>query len=105
LKWGAIPKIPLAEVDEDRELSNGVGLMMCYFQPVEVKEPAEEGPRGQREALLVEGPKHDCLGRVLHRELLPEAALPPGDLLLREDIALHHVLDVGLLQRAPLPRQ
>jgi hypothetical protein len=60
-----------------------------------VKEHAEEGPRGQRKALLVEGPEHDRLGRVLRRELLPEAALPPGDLLLQEDATLHHILDVA----------
>ena len=71
--------------------------MMCYFQPVEVKEPAEEGPRGQREALLVEGLEHDRLVCALRREFLPVTARPPGDLLLREDAALHHVLDVALL--------
>ena len=31
------------------------------------------------------------------------AASPPGDLLLWEDAALHHVLDVALLERALLP--
>ena len=70
---------------------------MCYLQPVEVKEPTEEGPHGQREAFLLEGPEYDRLGRVLCRELLPEAVLPPGDLLLWEDASLHHILDVRLL--------
>ena len=77
--------------------------MMCYFQPVEVKEPAEEGPRGQRKALLIEGHEHDRLSRVLRWEILPEAAPPPGDLLLWEDATLHHVLDVAVLERALLP--
>ena len=33
------------------------------------------------------------------------AASQPGDLLLREDAALHHVLDVALLERTLLPGQ
>ena len=78
---------------------------MCYLQPVEVKNPAEEGPRGQREALLVEGSEHDDLGPVLRREHLAVAALPPRDLFLREDTALNHVPNVYLLQHASLPPQ
>ena len=70
---------------------------MSYLEPVEVKKPTEEGPHGQREALVIEGPEHYCFGRVLRRELLPEAVLPPGDLLLWEDASLHHILDVRLL--------
>ena len=50
---------------------------MCYLKPVEEKEPAEEGPRGQCEVLLVEGPEDDRLRLVLRRELLPAAAFPP----------------------------
>jgi len=100
---GGDPQIPLAEVDEDDDLSNRVGLEMSYLKPVEVKKPVEEGPRGQREALLVEGLEHDRLVRVLRWELFSVAAPPRGDLLLREDAALHHVLDVALLERAPLP--
>ena len=76
---------------------------MCYLEPVEVKKPTEEGPRRQREALLVEGLEHDRLVRVRRREFLPVAGPPPGDLLLREDAALHHVLDVALLERTLLP--
>ena len=76
---------------------------MSYLEPVEVKEPAEEGPSGQREALLIEGLEHDRLVRVLRREFLPVAASPPGDLLLWEDAPLHHVLDVAFLERALLP--
>ena len=38
---------------------------MRYLEPVEVKKPAEEGPHGQREALLIEGLEHDRLVRVL----------------------------------------
>src|SRR6185437_2291929 len=75
---------------------------MSYLEPVEMKKPAEKGPRGQREALLVEGLEHDRLVCVLRREFLPVGAPPPGDLLLREDAALHHVLDVALLERALL---
>jgi hypothetical protein len=41
---GGDPQIPLAEVDEDDDLSNRVGLEMSYLKPVEVKKPAEEGP-------------------------------------------------------------
>ena len=70
-----------------------------------MKKPTEEGPRGQCKALLIEGLEHDCLVRVLRREFLPVAALPPGDLLLREDAALYHVLDVALLERALLPER
>jgi hypothetical protein len=62
-----------------------------------MKKPAEEGPRRQCESLLVEGPKHDDLGPVLHRELLATAALSSRDLFLQEDAMLHHVLDVRLL--------
>ena len=76
---------------------------MSYLEPVEVKKTAEKGPREQYEALLIEGLEHDHLGRVLQREFLPIAAPPPGDLLLREDAALHHVLDVALLERTLLP--
>ena len=76
---------------------------MGYFEPVEVRKPTEEGPRGQHEALLVEGLEHDRLVRVLRREFLPVEASPPGDLLLLEDATLHHVLDVGLLEQALLP--
>ena len=97
IEMGCDPQIPLAEVNEDRNLGSGVGIEMSDLQPVEVKEPTEEGPHGQCEALLVKGPEHDGLGLVLRRELLAVAASPPGDLLLWEDIALHHVLDVRLL--------
>ena len=100
---GSDPQVPLAEVDEDRNLSNRIGLEMSYLEPVEMVKPVEKCPRGQREALLVEGLELDCLVRVLRRELLPVAAPPPGDLLLQEDAVLHHVLDVALLERASLP--
>ena len=90
----------LAEVYEDGNLSNGIGLEMSYLEPVEMEKPAEKCPRGQRKALLVEGLEHDRLVRVLRRELLPVAAPPPGDLLLREEAVLHKVLDVALLERA-----
>ena len=100
---GGDPQVPLAEVYEDVDLSNGVGLEMSYLEPVEMKKPAEKGPRGQREALLVEGLEHDRLVRILRWEFLPVAAPPPRDLLLREDALLHHVLDVTLLERALLP--
>ena len=76
---------------------------MSYLEPVEVKKPAEEGPRGQREALLIEGLQHDRLIRVLRWEVLPVAAPPPRDLLLREEATLDEVLDVALLERALLP--
>ena len=69
---------------------------MSYLELVEVKKPAEEGPRGQREALLIEGLEHDRLVRDLRWELLPVAAPPLGDLLLREEAVLHKVLDVAL---------
>ena len=46
---GGDPQVPLAEVYEDGDLSNGVGLEMSYLKPVEMKKPAEKGPRGQRE--------------------------------------------------------
>ena len=75
---------------------------MSYLEPVEMEKPAEKRPRGQREALLVEGLEHDCLVRVLRWEFLPVVASPPGDLFLRVDAALHHVLDVALLERALL---
>ena len=101
---GGDPHVPLAEVYEDGDLSNGVGLEMSYLKPVEMKKLAEKGPRGLRESLLIEGLEHDHLVRVLRREFLPVAAPPPGDLLLREDAALHHVLDVVLLERELLPR-
>jgi hypothetical protein len=68
-----------------------------------MKKPAEKGPCGQRKALLVEGLEHDRLVRVLRREFLPVIAQPPRDLLLREDAALHHILDVALLEQALLP--
>ena len=90
---------------EDGDLSNRVGLEMSYLEPVEVKKPTEEGPHGQREALIVEGLEHDRLVRVLRREFFPVAASPFGDLLLREDAALHHVFDVALLERALLPER
>ena len=77
---------------------------MSYLEPIEMQKPAEEGPRGQHEALLIEGLEHDHLVRVLRREFLSVAAPPPGDLLLREDAALHQVLDVALLERTLLPR-
>ena len=76
---------------------------MSYLEPIEMKKTAEKGPRGQREALLVEGLEQDHLVRVLRSKFLPIAALPPGDLLLQEDATLHHVLEVALLERAPLP--
>ena len=75
---------------------------MSYLEPVEMKMPAEKCLRGQHEALLVEGLQHDHLVRVLRQELLPVEAPPLGDLLLREDAALHHVLDVALLERTLL---
>jgi hypothetical protein len=46
IEMGGDPQIPLAEVDEDGDLSNRVGLEMSYLEPVEVKKPTEEGPRG-----------------------------------------------------------
>ena len=76
---------------------------MSYLEPVEMEKPAEKRPRGQREAFLVDGFEHDYLVRVLQRKFLPVAALPPGDLLLREEAALDEVLDVALLERALLP--
>ena len=78
---------------------------MSYLELVEMEKPVEKHPRGQREALLIEGLEHDCLVCVLRRELLPVAAPPPGDLLLREEAALDEVLDVALLERALLPRR
>ena len=94
---GRDPQIPLAEVNEDRDFSNGVGFEVRCLQPIEVKKPAEEGPCGQHEALLIEEPEHDGLDPVLRRELLAVAALSSRDLLLQEDAMLHHVLDVRLL--------
>ena len=44
---------------------------MRYLEPVEVKEPAEEGPREQREAVLIEGLENDRLVCVVRRKLLP----------------------------------
>jgi hypothetical protein len=103
IEMGSDPKIPLTEVDEDGDLSNGVRLEMSYLEPVDVKEPTEKDTCGQREALLIEGLEHDRLVCVLRREFLSVAAPPPRDLLLQEDAALHHVLDVALLKRALLP--
>ena len=37
IEVGGDPQIPLTEVDEDGDLSNGVGHEMCYLKPVEVK--------------------------------------------------------------------
>jgi hypothetical protein len=102
---GSDPQIPLAEVDEDRNLSNRIGLEMSYLEPVEMEKPEEKRPCGHREALLIEGFEHDRLVRVLRREFLPIAAPPPGDLLLWEEAALDEVLDVALLERALLPRR
>ena len=102
IEVGSDPQVPLAEVDEDRNLSNRIGLEMTYLELVEMEKPTEKCPHGQREALLVERLKHDRLVRVLRRELLPVAAPPPGDLLLREEAALNEVLDVTLLERALL---
>jgi hypothetical protein len=68
-----------------------------------VKKPAEEGPHGQREALLVEGLEHDRLVHIPRWEFLPVAVSPPGDLLLREDAVLHNVLDIAVLERTLLP--
>ena len=76
---------------------------MSYLEPVEMEKPAEKCPRGQCEALLVEGLEHDRLVRVLRWELFPVAAPPPGYLLLREQAALHKVLDVALLERGLQP--
>ena len=76
---------------------------MSYLEPIEMQKLAEEGPRGQHEALLIEGLEHDRLVRVLGREFLPVAAPPPGDLLLQEDAPLQHVLDVALLESVLLP--
>ena len=76
---------------------------MSYLEPVEVKKPAKKGACGQREALLIEGLEHDRLVHVLRWKFLPVTAPPPGDLFLWEDAALHHVLDVALLERALLP--
>ena len=101
---GSDPQVPLAEVNEDGDLGNRVGLEMSYLEPIEMEKPAEKLPRGQREALLVEGLEHDHLVRVLRREFLPVAAPPPGDLLLQAEAALDEVLDVALLERALLPR-
>ena len=100
---GSDPQGPLAEVYEDGDISNGVGLEMSYLEPIEMKKLVEEGRRGQREALLIEGLEHDRLVLVLRREFLPIATPPPGDLLLLEEAALHKVLDVALLERALLP--
>jgi len=105
IEVGSDPQVPLAEVDEDRNLSNRIGLEMSYLEPVEMEKPAEKCPRGQREALLVEGFEHDCLVRVLQREFLPVPASPPRDLLLRGEAALDEVLDVTLLERVLLPRR
>ena len=71
---------------------------MSYLEPVEIEKLAEKCPRGQCEALPIEGFEHDRLVRVLRREFLPVAAPPPGDLLLREEAALDEVLDVALLE-------
>ena len=57
---------------------------MRYLTPIEEKEPADEGPRRQGEALLV-------------------AALPPRDRLLREEAALHQILDILLPEGARRP--
>ena len=76
---------------------------MSYLEPVEMEKPLEKCPRGPREALLVEGLEHDRLVHVLRQELFPVVAPPPEDLLLREQAALHKVLDVALLERALLP--
>ena len=70
---------------------------MRYLQPVEVKNPTEQGPREQDESLLVEGLEDHRLSLVLQGELHSKVAPPPEDRLLREDDALHHVLDVRLL--------
>ena len=82
IEVGSDPQVPLVEVDEDCNLSNQIGLEMSYLEPVEMEKPAEKRPRGQCEALLVEGLEHDHLVRVPRWELLPVAAPPPGDLIL-----------------------
>jgi hypothetical protein len=105
IEVGSDPQVPLAEVDEDCNLSNRIGLEMSYLEPVEILKPAEKRPRGQRGALLIDGLEHDRLVRVLRWEFLPVAALLLGDLLLLEEAVLDEVLDVALLERALLPRR
>jgi len=77
---------------------------MRYLKPVEEKKPAEEGPLGQGEALLIEGSEDHCLRAFLRRELLPIATLPTRDLLLGEEAALHQILHVLLSQGTWHPR-
>ena len=79
-------------------MSNRIGIEMSYLEPIEMEKPVEKRPRGHRKALLVEGLQHDRLIRVLRWEVLPVAAPPPRDLLLREEAALDEVLDVALLE-------
>ena len=40
------PQIPLAEVDEDGDLSNRVVLEMSYLEPIEVKKPWKKALAG-----------------------------------------------------------
>jgi hypothetical protein len=47
---GSNPQVPLAEVYEDGDMSYGVGLEMSYLELVEMKKPAEKGPRGQHKS-------------------------------------------------------
>ena len=44
--WGD-PQERLTQVDKDRDLRDRVRLEMSYLEPIEEKEPAEEGPRGK----------------------------------------------------------
>jgi len=64
-KWGSIPRYPLAQRDEGRDVLNHVGIQMLQLKLVVVQQPLEESVGRSREPTLVEGDEGDdvAIGR------------------------------------------
>jgi hypothetical protein len=58
----------LMQMDEDRDLRNGVGLEVDRLQTIEVDKPTKECSRRHAKLLLIERLEDDHLGPVLRGE-------------------------------------
>lgn len=80
--WGD-PQERLAQMNEERDRQNKVGIKMCHLNPVVVQQTAEETLGWDPKLALHEGGEHDSHCLVLRREIpirrFPKQHLPGSE--------------------------
>lgn len=96
IEMGLDAQIRLAEMNENADLEDGVGIEMEKLNPVEIKKAVKESMRGEAESPLKERLKHHDLAGLEGREFLTYHQPPSRSRLVQQ-----HVIPDEALQ--PLP--